>query len=428
MPNMRLQAVLKHAAGTVPYYKALFEKHGIYSSDIVNEKYLTKIPVLTKDIVQNFSDEFLSTTFLRYPKRSEVMLHNTSGSSGKCLQIKWSGRDYVRSMLPLWLRRKKIYGIDANDKLLSFHTNIFSGNALTNHEQKLFMQGGRVLSLSNLNIDKNQVEFYYDEMMEFNPAWLSIQPSVAFLLADYVKKNHRKLPESLRYIELTGEYLFDPVFNKIKEVFPLPIANMYGMVEVNGIAYQCRNGNMHVLNSNVIVEVLGDDKKIVDPGEEGEIFVTSLANTAMPFIRYGTGDRGILLDASHCTCGSEAPVLIVKAGRMSEFVDARDGEKLTPHMFCYPVTVINDNMGYPIKQFQVLQNDVDDFLVTFTLEKSFEGWKSSIINHYCKLMGDTSLKSARWDFAFKDAIYPDEKTGKYKFFINKTSLKEKMCI
>lgn len=428
MSNMKLQAILKYAADTVPYYKVLFEKQGINCSEIVNGKHFAKIPILTKDIVQNLSDEFISTDFLRYPKRSELMLNSTSGSSGKCLQVKWSGMDYMRSMFPLWMRRGKIYGINTSDKLLSFHTNIFSGNVSANNEQKLLMQGGRVLSLSNLNFDKNQVDFYYKEMMDFNPTWLSIQPSVAFLLADYVKKNNRKLPGSLRYIELTGEYLFDHVLNKIKEAFPVPIANMYGMVEVNGIAHQCKNGNMHILNSNVFVEVLDNNKETVDFGEKGEIFVTSLTNMAMPLIRYGTGDRGILFDASYCTCGSEAPVLSVKAGRISEFADARDGEKLTPHMFCYPVTVINDDMGNPIKQFQVIQNDVDDFLVTFTLEKSFNGWENSITKYYRKLMGDTILKSARWHFAFKDAIYPEEKTGKYKFFINKTSLKENMCI
>lgn len=324
--------------------------------------------------------------------------------------------------------KKKTYKIDPDDKLLSFHTNIFSANTLENHEQKLLMKGGRILSLSNLNISKNKIKYYYEEMARFNPKWMSVQPSVAYLLADYIKNNNKKIPEALRYIELTGEYLFDNILNKIKDVFSVSVANMYGMVEVNGIACECVNGKMHVLESNVIVEILNSNKETVNIGEEGEIYVTSLTNTAMPLIRYATGDRGVLYKGSICSCGNKSHVLVVKAGRISEFVDMQDGDKLTPHIFCYPIAVINDNMGNPIKQFQIVQNDIGSFTITLTLEISFKGWKRSIKKYYCELMRDTSLKSVKLDFIFKDNIYPDKESGKYKFFINKTKSKEEMLI
>lgn len=423
MLGKKLQDMLIHSVGTVPYYKALFKKYSIDLPDIKDKKGLERIPVLTKNIIQKNLDDFLSSDYLRYPKRADLMTHSTSGSSGMCMQIQWSKTDYLRSMFTLWMIRKKVYGIDTNDKLLSFHTNIFSSSVLVNNEQKILLND-RVLSLSNLCSNENQIEFFYSEMMNFNSVWISAQPSTVYLLADYMKMNNKKAPESLKYIELTGEYLFDSTLRRIKEAFKgVCIANMYGMVEANGIACQCKNGNLHVLEPNVLVEILDSEAKPVNEGKEGEIYITSLTNTAMPLIRYSTGDRGILYDIFNCPCGNKSPVLDVKAGRVSELADTEDGKRLTPHIFSYPIKIINDEMSNPIKQFQIIQNDINDFTVILVLEITFNGWDNSIKEYYCKLMKDTCLKSARWDFIFRDNIYPDDISGKYKLFINKTDKK-----
>jgi phenylacetate-CoA ligase len=426
MVNEKLQKIITQAAITVPYYKELFKNHNIDPLKINDENDLVKIPVLAKDIVQNSPEKFLSTEFKRYQKRSILAIHNTSGSSGKCMHIQWSMLDYTRSMFPLWMIRKKIYEIDTNDRLLSFHTNIFANNALTNHEQKVLMKNNRVLSLSNLYLNGKQVEFYYNEMVSFQPNWISGQPCSIFLLADYIKSNNKKVPESLRYIELTGEYLFDNIYNKIKNVFNVPIANMYGMVETNGIACQCKIGNMHILNSNVVVEILNNNNEVVNKGEEGGIFVTSLTNTAMPLIRYETGDRGIIYNKLDCTCGRKDAILKVKAGRISEFIDTQDRKKLTPFTLCYPISIINDEMGNPIKQYQVIQNDINNFTVIIALDESFKGWEKSIKECYCKSLNNTCLNSSTWEFIFRDYIYPDNVTGKYRFFINKINHKVRM--
>ncbi len=70
------------------------------------------------------------------------------------------------------------------------------------------------------------------------------------------------------------------------------------------------------------------------PGEPGEIVVTHLATRDFPFIRYRTGDVGVL-DTAACACGRGLPLLKEIQGRTTDFVvaarrhrDARPGADL----------------------------------------------------------------------------------------------------
>lgn len=112
---------------------------------------------------------------------------------------------------------------------------------------------------------------------------------MAALLSHFIKENNMSVPKSLKYIELTGELLLDSDRNLIEDVFHIRPINMYGTNETNGIAIECNHGNLHILEDNVIVEVLKNGMPVMD--EEGDIFVTCLNNYAMPFIRYETGDK-----------------------------------------------------------------------------------------------------------------------------------------
>ena len=62
----------------------------------------------------------------------------------------------------------------------------------------------------------------------------------------------------------------------------------------------------------------------IERNESGEIVVTHLATRDFPFIRYRTGDIGVL-DDTPCACGRGLPVLKEIQGRSTDFVIALDG-------------------------------------------------------------------------------------------------------
>ena len=84
-------------------------------------------------------------------------------------------------------------------------------------------------------------------------------------------------------------------------------------------------------------------------GESGEIVVTHLASRDFPFIRYRTGDFGVL-DTKLCACGRGLPLLREIQGRSTDFVVAADGTLMHGLALIY---VIRDLQG--IAAFKIIQ-------------------------------------------------------------------------
>ena len=65
---------------------------------------------------------------------------------------------------------------------------------------------------------------------------------------------------------------------------------------------------MHISAEDVVVEIVDKNGAIAPQGESGEIVVTHLATQDFPFVRYRTGDIGVL-DHGYCGCGRRLPML-----------------------------------------------------------------------------------------------------------------------
>ena len=228
-------------------------------------------------------------------------------------------------------------------KFCSFYSVCYDGNKIINLVDKELVQDGRNLVFSKIGLTYERIKEIYREILEFNPEWLMLQPSVAYFIAEVVKNEKLPIPSSLKYFELSGEYLFDEYRKTIEEAFGIKTVNMYGCNKTNEIAYEYPDGKLHVISNNVIVEVIKDNKTVYD--EEGDIYVTSLKNYAMPFIRYETGDRGILHKEN------KELILKLKSGRASDFILLENGEKLNSYVFENILEYTNENMSTVIKQF-----------------------------------------------------------------------------
>lgn len=409
--SSKLAKLLIYASENVAYYKELFEKNNIDPKKITTREDLERIPILTKSIVQKRHDDFISEEYQKYPKNENIVIMRTSGSTGKNLKVVWDHKDDVKSVIPLWIIRNKMYKVNPAMKWCNFFSVNYSGNKIANMVDKEYQKNGTVLSFSKINLTYEKLIYVYKDMLEFQPDWLMLQPSIAYLLSEVVKNENLPKIESLKYIELSGEYLFDNYRKKIEDVFGITVVNMYGCNESNEIAIEYPDGKMHVVNDNVIVEVIKDGKNVY--GEEGAIYITSLNNFAMPFIRYETGDKGILTQN-----GKGEYILELKSGRASDFIMLENNKKLNSYVIQNIMEYTNENMHSVIKQFQVVQNDIDKFTAYMVIDPKFNGWKQAVEEEFVENITDEDLKNTKWDFIWKDKIEPDPMTGKYKFFIN----------
>lgn len=416
----RLKEIVIHAYKTVPFYRKIAEinKIDIDKMDIVKD--FDKLPFIDKDMVQNAQSGMLSDIYKHYPYSQNMQIRRTSGSTGKFMKVYWNDLDDNTSLLELWWSRKKYYDIFPNDRMCYFYTTDYQNNKLIEEKDEKLSPLNNWLGLNKSKLSSENLKETYEKIYEYDPVWMLLQPSTAILLAECIEEHNLPKLRTLKYIELTGEILFDTYKETIKNMFQCKINNQYGTVEMNSIA-SCMGGEeLYCHRSNAYVEVLEEGKRVGD-GKEGDIYVTSLTNRAMPFIRYKIGDRGRIYHVVNQKTGLTAQKLELTRGRISDFVTDYNGEKIPAYVFVRSIEHISEEIGPVINQFQIVQSSIGHFIVKFALKQAYWGWKSTIEELFLKYINQPSLKNAEYKFEFSKYLFPQENTGKLAFFYNYVS-------
>lgn len=405
--------IIKYAKENVPFYSDFYKTIDLNDSNLT----LEDIPLLSKNQLINSDYSYVSNEISNYSK-DEIAYFLTSGSTGKYLEVIWSLNDYKASLLPLWLIRKIKHGINPDDRFCSFFTNRYEGEHVAVSQDIAY--GKNELYISKRNLNPDRLYNICKLISDYGPTWMILQPSIAVLLSECIKEHNINM-DSVNYIELTGEKLFDSDRKLVKEAFDCVIANQYGTNELNSIAYECECGHLHIISESNVVEIIKDGKKC-GYGQEGSIYVTSLCNHLMPFIRYETSDKGTLHPASECKCGSKRDFIDLSTGRVNDWIILSDGTKIGISGFVRVIELINDIMDNPIRQFQIIQNDYDCFTIVLAVEDYIaknEESKQLIIQFFNQFFDEDLLVGAKFDFEFSDKLFPDEVSNKHKMLINK---------
>jgi phenylacetate-CoA ligase len=213
----------------------------------------------------------------------------------------------------------------------------------------------------------------------------------------------------IKVVFVTSERLYDHQREKIQTVFGCPVANGYGGRDAGFIAHQCTEGGMHITAEDIIVEIVDQEGKVLPKGEKGEIVVTHLATRDFPFIRYRTGDVGVL-STEVCSCGRGLPLLKEIHGRSTDFVIAHDGTILHGLALIY---VLRDLAG--VKAFKIIQESIDQSRVQIVKEEGYQPDSELIIQtEFRKRLGE----DVEIDIEYKDEIKA-EKSGKYRYVVSR---------
>lgn len=389
---MKKEEIAKYAYQNVPFYKEI---------ECGSKSVWIDYPIIDKRMIQQNVASLFSPEYMKEYLSGNLERVLTSGSTGDCLEILWKKTQYMKSLIPLWERRKKYYGILPDDPRCYFFTT-----KVVNGEELEIEKTNAALGFNKLNLSESKVLSIYDRMLEFNPKWIIVQPSIIFLLTKVIKKYHLQCLPGLKYIEVTGERIGDKDKKELKDFFGCNVASQYGTYEVNSIAYDCPAGNMHIISENVYVETI----------EENNICVTSLHNKVMPFIRYKIGDKGKIIANTNCPCGCKEPIIQLDMARENDWILNADGTVCHSDLFCNVIDKINLTLQQAIKQFQIIQKGFTDFEVYIVVEDKDE----------VNLIQDLFIKNYRkyqeggnFNFHFVDYLYPSEKTGKLAWFTSR---------
>lgn len=287
------------------FYSSLYEGKDINDFD--------SLPIIDKELVNEHYDEICTEV-------NDTFSIATSGTTGIPLFIRWTKRDYTVSNMYTWRLRKKWYNITPANKFCTFHVDTEYGM-----NDIVILNGDRTLSLGKYNYTDKTLEKYVRAINEFEPEWMLGPASLIYIL---LKKSLAMDEQfnSIRYIELNGEYVSNEMYEEIAKLSEALVGNLYGATEFNGIAMRCPCGKMHVLDKNVFVE----NK---ERGQVSDLIITGLVNTRMPFIRYNIGDIGLVTDYADCECGIRSMGIDLTYGRKSEIIKFEREKKINVSIF-----------------------------------------------------------------------------------------------
>ena len=194
-----------------------------------------------------------------------------------------------------------------------------------------------------------------DWLVGIDPHYLLTLPSNLVGLAQHCRVTGLRLPR-LREVRTLGEVVGPEVRRLTREVFGVPVTDMYSAVELGYIALQCPTAETYHVQSEVtFVEVVDDDGRPCAPGQTGRVIATPLHNFAQPLIRYESGDVAEV--GEPCPCGRGLPVLNRVLGRQRNLLTLPNGERF------WPLYAAAWKGVEAIRQIQVVQQDLEHLQV-----------------------------------------------------------------
>ncbi len=400
----RLKAFLADIGAHTPYYRELFARTGFDPNKVTGPADLQKLPFLTKAVIKQNSDG------LRADDAKGLARFNTGGSSGEPL-IFFIGTERVTHDVAAKWRATRWWDVDIGDpEIVIWGSPIELG---TQDRVRLIRDKlMRTELLPAFEMSDAKVEGFIARIREMRPKMLFGYPSAISHIAAHAEKKGIRLDDlGIKVVFVTSERLYDHQREVISRLFKAPVANGYGGRDAGFIAHACPSGSMHITAEDIVVEIIDSDGNVLPPGQSGEIVVTHLATRDYPFVRYRTGDVGVLSDHA-CPCGRGLPILSDIQGRSTDFVIAADGTVMHGLSLIY---VLRDIPG--VASFKIVQETKTLTTVFVIPGAAFEpGDVGRIESGLKRRLGE----SVAIDVKLVDEI-PAEKSGKFRYVISRVA-------
>jgi phenylacetate-CoA ligase len=349
--GLRLRRLVGHAYERTPYYRELFDRHGIAATDIRTAADLARVPLLTKALIRQAPER------LRAPGAHRLKRRTTSGSSGEPLTFYLGPERISHDVAAKW-RATRWWGVDIGDsEIVVWGSPIELG--AQDRVRSLRDRVMRSRMLSAFELSPENIAEHIRIIRKLRPRMLYGYPSALAHVARCAERSGESLSDlGIAVAFVTGERLYDVQRDIISHVFGCPVANGYGARDAGFVAHECPLGAMHVTGEDIIVELLDGDGRPVAGGSPGEVVVTHTASFGYPLIRYRTGDIAVM-SPEPCRCGRGLPVLSEVHGRTTDFVVASDGTVMHGLALIYILREVAGIEAFRIEQKSRTLTEID---------------------------------------------------------------------
>jgi phenylacetate-CoA ligase len=340
---------------------------------------LENIPILTKADIRENKEEIKC----KGVPENLFIPGKTGGSTGEPMHYYYDkrGRDWNRGCV---YRSQEWSGTFLGEKTIQMTGSHYDETRFKKLKWKMLFSLHRYKSLPISFVTDELLEDYYKTVLKFKPTSLWGYASGIYCFANFISRKHPDTDFSfLKAIITSSETLFDHQRRKINEVFgPGKVFDHYGSREFY-IASECKtHDGYHIHSEIVLLEVVDREGRQKKANELGRILVTDLTNLAFPFIRYETGDVGVLVEEKQCPCGLNLPILSKVEGRIADLVILPDRILSSPNF----TILLSDYEG--IEQYQIVQKSKDKLILNIIKNHKFkEDYETYIKDSFKKLAG-----------------------------------------
>ena len=395
--------IFTHAYETCPYYREKFRKAGVAPADLRSRADIHRVPAISKEEIQDNRDQMNSSMY----RKDDLIPDMTGGSTGSPMQFFYD-KDRLDTREAATIRHDRWAGGDIGDRrALLWGAPQDTKLSQSPKDRLRDWIIARRLILDASSLDEASMSTFAKKLLRYQPRIILAYANTLGLFAKFVRAQNIT-GITAKAIITSAEVLTPENRQLIEETFGCPVYNRYGSREFAVIASECSmHKGMHVNAENLLLEVVGESGPCID--QTGEILITDLKNFAMPMIRYRIRDMG-QLKAEPCECSRGLPLLELSGGRVTDFLTATDGRKVSGIVIA--TYVITNIPG--LAQIQFVQHERGS--VTINLVKGRD-WSvrtnDELVRRTKKFLG----ADMQTEIVLREDI-PLERSGKYRFAIS----------
>lgn len=342
----RLQRLLHHAQATSPWYAEQWQARGLNAGDLTSLEAFRQWPLTDREDVREHRLQMRSTA-----PGLQLIPKATGGSSGVPLKFDLDLESNDRRMAA-WHRGYAWAGAAPGTRQwYLWGVPPASAADWKKRKMRLYDRLYRRTTESCFDLGEQHFDRFVASLAATRPDVIVAYTSALYTFARMLEERG-VVPWQPGSLVVGAEKLHDFQRATIERVFRAPVFETYGSREFMLIGAECaEHRGLHLTMEQLLVEIVADDGSPTPAGEVGDVVITDLTNTGMPFIRYRNGDRAVAGDAL-CPCGRGLPLLRAVAGRQLDVLTTPDGRALPGEFFPHILKELAS-----VRRFQVVQED-----------------------------------------------------------------------
>jgi len=296
LQSERLKAIVKYVYERSEIYRWKMDERSVQPGDIKGIDDLRHLPFTAKEDLRANYPLGMSCV----PKEQIREMHMSSGSTGTPVVMPYTAED-LDQWANCMARCYRMAGVKEGEAIqITPSFGLFNGGFG-------FYHGARKAGLFIIPTGAGNTPRQIKLMNDFRVAALTGVVSYGIRIMEVLEEQKEELPY-LRVGIFGAEMFSDVMKEKLQNGLGIEVFNIYGMTETGGVGTtgmdcEIHNG-IHVWEDQYIVEVIDPQTgKRLDDGEEGELVFTALNRTALPVIRFRSGDVSRILSREKCECG-----------------------------------------------------------------------------------------------------------------------------